>query len=124
MPPYLRLVLASACWNASKMIFCFSGGMPMPVSDTSNATTAGALSQHRMIRRSSRRSPAMIAELHAALLGELEGVRQQVLQHLLQALRVGDHAAVELRIDLDVERQAAAFRLVAERPRHHVAAGW
>ena len=41
MPPYLRLVLASACWNASKMIFCFSSGMPMPVSDTSNATTAG-----------------------------------------------------------------------------------
>ena len=24
VPPYLRLVLASACWNASKMIFCFS----------------------------------------------------------------------------------------------------
>ena len=42
VPPYLRLVLASACWNASKMIFCFSSGMPMPVSETSNATTAGA----------------------------------------------------------------------------------
>ena len=24
MPPYLRLVLPSACWNASKMICCFS----------------------------------------------------------------------------------------------------
>ena len=42
VPPYLRLVLASACWNASKMILCFSGGMPMPVSETSKATTAGA----------------------------------------------------------------------------------
>ena len=49
VPPYLRLVLASACWNASKMIFCFSGGMPMPVSDTSKATTGGAWLQHRMI---------------------------------------------------------------------------
>ena len=39
VPPYLRLVLASACWNASKMIRCFSAGMPMPVSDTSNETT-------------------------------------------------------------------------------------
>ena len=39
VPPYLRLVLASACWNASKMIFCFSAGMPMPVSATSKATT-------------------------------------------------------------------------------------
>ena len=35
VPPYLRLVDASACWNASKMIFCFSSGMPMPVSETS-----------------------------------------------------------------------------------------
>ena len=32
VPPYLRLVLPSACWNASKMIRCLSGGMPMPVS--------------------------------------------------------------------------------------------
>jgi hypothetical protein len=39
VPPYLRLVPASACWNASKMIFCFSSGMPMPVSDTSKAMT-------------------------------------------------------------------------------------
>ena len=33
VPPYLRLVPASACWNASKISFCFSRGMPMPVSD-------------------------------------------------------------------------------------------
>ena len=26
VPPYLRLVLPSACWNASKMICCLSGG--------------------------------------------------------------------------------------------------
>ncbi len=26
MPPYLRLVVPSACWNASKMIFCLSSG--------------------------------------------------------------------------------------------------
>src|SRR6478752_6806436 len=42
VPPYLRLVLASACWNASKMIFCFSAGIPMPVSATSKATTVCA----------------------------------------------------------------------------------
>ena len=42
VPPNFRLVLASACWNASKMIRCFSGGMPMPVSDTSNETTRPA----------------------------------------------------------------------------------
>jgi hypothetical protein len=32
VPPYLRLVVPSACWNASKMMRCFSSGMPMPVS--------------------------------------------------------------------------------------------
>ena len=30
VPPYLRLVLPSACWNASKILCCLSGGMPMP----------------------------------------------------------------------------------------------
>ncbi len=51
------------------------------------------------------------------MLGELERVGQQILQHLLQALAVGGDAA-QRRIDLDVERQATAFRLVPERPRH------
>ena len=41
-PPYLRLVLPSACWNASKMICCLSGGMPMPVSETEMASTVEA----------------------------------------------------------------------------------
>ncbi len=37
VPPYLRAVPASACWNASKMMRCFSRGMPMPVSLTENS---------------------------------------------------------------------------------------
>jgi hypothetical protein len=41
VPPYLRLVPASACWNASKISFCFSGAMPMPVS--------GHLDGHRVL---------------------------------------------------------------------------
>jgi hypothetical protein len=43
VPPYLRDVPASACWNASKMRRCFSGATPMPVSSTANETTVGAL---------------------------------------------------------------------------------
>ena len=43
VPPYLRDVPASACWNASKMSRCFSGATPMPVSSTVNATTCCAL---------------------------------------------------------------------------------
>ena len=115
MPPYLRLVLASACWNASKMIFCFSAGMPMPVSATSKATTLCA-----WLRIGMARGPACgrggDLELNAATLGELERVRQQVLEHLLQALGVGDEAAAERRIEVDLERKLPRFGFVAERP--------
>ena len=39
VPPYLRLVLPSACWKASKMICCLSGWIPMPVSRTEKEST-------------------------------------------------------------------------------------
>ena len=39
VPPYFRLVDVSACWNGSKMIWCLSGGMPMPVSLTEKKST-------------------------------------------------------------------------------------
>jgi len=42
VPPYLRLVVPSACWNASKMIFCLLRGMPMPVSVTRTRGTVRA----------------------------------------------------------------------------------
>ena len=42
VPPKRRAVVPSACWNASKMIFCLSAAMPMPVSETVKATTASA----------------------------------------------------------------------------------
>src|SRR4029077_15733850 len=60
------------------------------------------------------------AQFHTTLLGELEGVRQQILEHLLQPLRVGDHAAIEFRIDPHVERQAPAPGFVPKRPKDHV----
>ena len=42
VPPYLRVVDPSACVKASKIIRCFSVGMPMPVSRTANCTTASS----------------------------------------------------------------------------------
>ena len=41
VPPKVRLVELSACWNASKTSSCFSRGMPMPVSETAKASTWG-----------------------------------------------------------------------------------
>ena len=88
VPPYLRLVVPSACWKASKMMRCLSSGMPMPLSVTENATTTSAPSSVA----ASRLQPLVRdahGERHAAALGELEGVREQVLEDLVQALRVG-----------------------------------
>ena len=39
VPPYLRLVVPSACWKASKMSYCLSLAIPMPVSSTEKAMT-------------------------------------------------------------------------------------
>ena len=59
-------------------------------------------------------------EAHAAVLGELEGVREQVLEHLLQALLIGEERAPELRVELHVEGELARFGVVAEGSRHRL----
>ena len=60
------------------------------------------------------------AQAHAPLRGELERVRKQVLENLLQALGIGGEAASEIGIETDIERKLTRFRLVAERTRNHV----
>ena len=96
------------------MSFCFSGAMPMPVSVTANATALLRVPQHRMIGR-----PALghlpHGHRHVALRGELERIREQVLENLLQALRVGRERARQRRVDVDVERQALRLGDVVER---------
>ena len=89
----------------------------MPVSETSNTTTLAAWLSTGW-PGSSLPSTALTDRLTCALGGELEGVGQQVLQHLLQPLGVGQHGAAQLRIELHLEAELAGFRLVAERPRH------
>ena len=66
-------------------------------------------------------SATPMLQLDLALRRELEGVGQQVLEHLMQPLEVGRDAARQLRIDVDVERQALGFRHVAEVALHRVA---
>src|SRR5438105_13059077 len=57
---------------------------------------------------------------HRTMLGELERIRQQILEHLLQTLRVSDQTPGELRIGGHLECQLPALRLVPERPAHHL----
>src|SRR5262249_33099270 len=53
-------------------------------------------------------------QAHTAALGELEGVRQQVLQHLQQALGIGGDRSAETLIEVGGEGELACFGLRAE----------
>ena len=70
--------------------------------------------QNRMIRRPSG-DHRLHPHRHLALRGELEGVRQQVLQNLLQALGVAGERARQRVVDVDVEREVLGLRHVVER---------
>ena len=54
------------------------------------------------------------------MLGEFEGIREQVFEHLLQTFRVGDYGPAEGRIHLHVEGEAAILGLMPERACHHI----
>ena len=92
------------------MIFCFSSGMPMPVSETSKATTAGdwlstgwsELQPPTAADTFSRTPPCSV---------NLKAFDSRFFEHLLQALGIGDHAAAEMRVDL--RRRRTSCRLSA-----------
>ena len=60
VPPYLRLVAPSACWNDSKISRCLSFAMPIPVSLTANAITAVALSSDGLANRRPRSAARIV----------------------------------------------------------------
>ena len=81
----------------------------MPVSLTENAITGGAWLEHRMVRAPAAGRDADV-QPHAAVLGELERVGQQVLQDLHQPLGVGDDRAPEVRLEAGGESRACGSR--------------
>ena len=54
------------------------------------------------------------AHVDVAVRGELDGVGQQVLENLLQPLRIALHVARQIRRKLHVERQVLGLGDVAE----------
>lgn len=56
VPPYLRLVVPSACWNAPKIDSSWCSAMPMPVSATRKATAGPCARSGRGSRSGSTRS--------------------------------------------------------------------
>jgi hypothetical protein len=61
VPPYFRLVVPSACWNASKISRCLSFGMPMPVSLTAKAITSLRLVQRRVAEAAARSASRIVS---------------------------------------------------------------
>src|SRR5688572_7413625 len=81
----------------------------------------------RRVRRTPAAARAPDRQLDAALVRELEGVRQQVLQNLQQPLLVGNRAARQLRIQVDRQAEVlvardlleAALQVVGDRRELH-----
>ena len=61
---------------------------------------------------------------YTALLGELECIGQQILEHLLQALGVGHKTAGQMRIGIYLEAKPPVLGLVTEGPCRSSPAGW
>ena len=68
-----------------------------------------------MVRRPARRD-RLHAHRHLALRGELERVREQVLENLLQPLRVARERPRQGVVDVELEAQVLRLRDVVERP--------
>src|SRR5262249_42788530 len=93
-------------------LLLFGGGVDAGVGDPEGADSL-PLAEDRVCRGPAAGRGGDL-EMDAAAGGKLECIRQQVLEHLLQALGVGDEAAPKCRIEIDVERKLSCVRLVAE----------
>ena len=122
MPPYLRLVLGIGLLERLEDdLLLLRRNADAGIGDLER-DDGRRLTEDRVIRApaADRRRDV---QPHAALLGELERVRQQVLEHLLQRLESVVDAAPEIGVDLHVEGQLPGFGLVPERPRDRRRAG-
>ena len=113
VPPYLRLVVPSACRNGSKIMALLVLEMPIPVSMTSNEITRIGLAQHGVIGFPAGRAHDR-ASSDAALVRELERVREQVLENLLQPLADPSAWSSACRIHIHTEVELLFFRHMAE----------
>jgi hypothetical protein len=92
----------------------------MPVSLTERATTDEALTSESL-PSSHPFSARPDLHVHLALLGELEGVGEEVLEDLAEALRIGDDACGAAGLDTDRVADALCFGDVLEVAQERVA---
>jgi hypothetical protein len=110
----MRLVEASACWNASKMSCCFPSAIPMPVSRHREGDDLARTAED-VARELHPRRCLIDRELDLPLRGELERVRQQVLEDLLEPLHVRVHHLRSAVPGADLEGDVLLRRDLPER---------
>ena len=103
VPPYLREIDPSACANGSKMVVQLVSGMPTPVSATSHleASAGGG-------------SLAARGDADRTAVRELQGVADQVDEHLADTGSIGDGLFGHVGRDGQRQRQALALGLNLE----------
>ena len=90
MPPYWRDVELSACMNAPNSLPCCSLGIPIPVSRT---VTHRYTSLWLTVRGRQR----FHSQHDLALMRELEGVADEIREHLAEAERVANEPVGDRR---------------------------
>ena len=117
VPPYLRLVVPSACWNASKISFCLSSGMPMPVSVTAisiacsaSRSTGWLVLQPPVAARTASVTPPCAVNLKA-----LDSRLSTTCWSRFSSVRI---VARQVCVELDVEVEALVGGELAEGPLH------
>lgn len=87
MPPTSRLVPASTCWNSSKIRLISVGAIPQPVSSTLILTQSSVTCIH-LIKNTCWLHLAEYyrgINFNVSLTSELNGVANDILQHLLNS---------------------------------------
>ena len=90
VPPYLRVVEPSAWMNGLKIASCCSCGTPMPVSDTLNRSVASSVGLRL----------GFDGQDHLTVLGELDGVPDEIRDDLAQAAGVADQGGRHVGTDV------------------------
>ncbi len=110
MPPYLRVVEASACVKGENSAPAWSGRMPMPVSAMRETNS------YRTLLPPTLQPPGIHA--YAAAFGEFDGIRAEIGQYLAQPVGIAAHQRRNLRRHAPIDVESLCGCLVAQQADH------
>src|SRR6266702_86910 len=104
------------CFENNPLFFCGNSDAGICYFESHDGSSAS----ENLVRRSPATAYSTDREPNPTLLGEFEGVRKQILKHLLQTFGVGHEASRQMRIGLHIKRKSAVVCFMAERTGDHV----